>query len=290
MKRQGAALSKACVVGAIVALFGCAPLAALAQTQTAASDQLKHYESNNKDFWLHPPEDWFLGDETKDQKGLTPNPGQPLPTPRADLEKMLGKMKLPPGFKMTVWADSVPQARQMAMSPNGTLFVGTFDKGTVSAVVDQGGKKVVKPFITGLRMPTGVAYQDGALYVIDIDKIYKYDNAEANLDQAPQAKVVYDDMPPYVPHGWKYLVPDGKGWFYVPFGPPCNICLPPTSVSQYRRVNPANGTAELVAVGIRNSVGGAVDPRTGDLWFSENARDWISDDKPSDKLNHVTRL
>jgi glucose/arabinose dehydrogenase len=102
--------------------------------------------------------------------------------------------------------------------------------------------------------------------------------------------VVYDDMPPYVPHGWKYLVPDGKGWLYVPFGPPCNVCLPPTSLSQYRRVNPANGTAELVAIGIRNSVGGAVDPRTGDLWFSENARDWLGDDMPSDKLNHVTKL
>ena len=139
-------------------------------------------------------------------------------------------------------------------------------------------------------MPTGVAFMDGALYVIDIDKLYKYDNPEANLDKAPAGKVVYDDMPPYVPHGWKYLVPDGKGWFYIPFGPPCNVCLPPTSLSQYRRVNPANGTAELVAIGIRNSVGGAVDPRTGDLWFSENARDWLGDDMPSDKLNHVTKL
>ena len=126
--------------------------------------------------------------------------------------------------------------------------------------------------------------------MIDIDKLYKYDDPEADLGKAPEGKVVYDDLPPYVPHGWKYLVDDGKGWFYIPFGPPCNICLPPTSVSQYRHVNPADGTAEPVAVGIRNSVGGAVDPRTGDLWFSENARDWMSDDMPSDKLNHVTKL
>ena len=178
----------------------------------------------------------------------------------------------------------------MAMGDKGTLFVGTFDKGTVHAITGPDGQKVAKPYITGLRMPTGVAFMDGALYVIDIDKLYKYDNPEASLDKAPAGKVVYDDMPPYVPHGWKYLVPDGKGWLYVPFGPPCNVCLPPTSLSQYRRVNPANGTAELVAIGIRNSVGGAVDPRTGDLWFSENARDWLGDDMPSDKLNHVTKL
>jgi glucose/arabinose dehydrogenase len=280
------------LAAAVAALLGCATFAAHAQQQQTATapGDVKHYESNTKDFWLHPPDDWFLGDETKDQKGLVPNPGQPLPTPRAELEKILSQIKLPAGFKITLWASGVPQARQMAWGEKGTLFVGTFDKGIVHAITDQGGQKVAKPFISGLRMPTGVAFQDHALYVIDIDKLYKYENPEANLDQAPQAKVVYDDMPPYVPHGWKYLVPDGKGWFYVPFGPPCNECLPPTNVSQYRRVNPANGTAELVAIGIRNSVGGAVDPRTGDLWFSENARDWISDDKPSDKLNHVTRL
>jgi len=286
MRRHEKALSKACLVAAVAALLGVAPLAVQAQ----GTDQLKHYESNNKNFWLNPPADWFLGDETKEQKGLTPNAGQPLPTPQPELEKMLSTIKLPQGFHIKVWAAGVPQARQMAFGDKGTLFVGTFDKGTVSAVVEEGGKKTVKTFITGLRMPTGVAFMDHALYVIDIDKLYKYDNPEADLNKAPQGKVVYDDMPPYVPHGWKYLVADGKGWFYIPFGPPCNICLPPATVSQYRHVNPANGTAEIVALGIRNSVGGAVDPRTGDLWFTENARDWMSDDMPSDKLNHVTRL
>jgi len=97
-------------------------------------------------------------------------------------------------------------------------------------------------------------------------------------------------MPAYPAHGWKYLVVDKHGWLYVPFGPPCNECLPPTSTSQIRRVNPENGNAEVVAMGVRNSVGGDVDPRTGDYWFSENARDWLSDDKPSDKLNHITKI
>jgi glucose/arabinose dehydrogenase len=118
----------------------------------------------------------------------------------------------------------------------------------------------------------------------------KYDNAEDNLDKMPEAKVVYDDMPPYVAHGWKYLTFDKAGWLYVPFGPPCNECLPPTSLSQVRRVNPQTGEAEIVAIGVRNSVGGDVDPRTGQYWFTENARDWISDNGPSDKLNRVGKL
>ncbi len=139
-------------------------------------------------------------------------------------------------------------------------------------------------------MPTGIAYKDGALYVADIDKIYKYDNPEANLDSMPQPQVVYDDMPSYIPHGWKYLAFDKNGWLYVAFGPPCNICLPPTSTAQIRHINPANGPAEIVALGVRNSVGGDVDPRTGDYWFTENARDWLGDDIPGDKLNHIAKL
>ena len=283
MRRQETALAKACLAGVIAAVFGCISM-------TVQAQDLKKYDSSTKDFWLKPPPDWFLGDENKEQKGQAPNPGQPTPTPRAELDKILATIKLPPGFKIAVWADGVPQARQMAWGDKGTLFVGTFDKGTVHAVSGPEGQKVTKPFVTGLRMPTGVAFQDGALYVVDIDKLYRYDNPEANLEKAPEGKVVYDDFPPYVPHGWKYLVPDGKGWFYIPVGVPCNICLPPASTGHYRRVDPKTGAAEIVALGVRNSVGGAVDPRSGQLWFTDNGRDWISDDLPSDELNRVSKI
>ena len=283
MRRQETALANACLAGVIAAVFGCASM-------TVQAQDLKKYDSSTKDFWLKPPPDWFLGDENKEQKGQAPNPGQPTPTPRAELDKILATIKLPPGFKIAVWADGVPQARQMAWGDKGTLFVGTFDKGTVHAVSGPDGQKVVKPFVTGLRMPTGVAFQDGALYVVDIDKLYRYDNPEANLEKAPEGKVVYDDFPPYVPHGWKYLVPDGKGWFYIPVGVPCNICLPPASTGHYRRVDPKTGAAEIVALGVRNSVGGAVDPRTGQLWFTDNGRDWISDDLPNDEVNRVSKI
>src|SRR6201996_7024114 len=133
MRRQKAV--HACLVGAIAAMFAGGSL-------SVQAEDLKHYESNNKNFWLNPPADWFLGDETSEQKGLTPNAGQPLPSSQADLDKMLANVKLPAGFKITVYAAGVPQARQMAFGDKGTLFVGTFDKGQVSAVVDEGGKKV----------------------------------------------------------------------------------------------------------------------------------------------------
>ena len=277
--------SKRVSLGRTLAIAG-----ACAAFAVAAQAQVKSYDSTKKDFWEHPPADWFLGDETPAQKGLAPPANPALPASMADLEKNLKAVKLPKGFKIDVYASGVNQARQMAWGDKGTLFVGSFGVGTVYAITDKDGKKEVKPILTGLKMPTGVAFRDGALYVADIDKILKYENAEASLDKMPTAKVVYADMPTYVAHGWKYLTVDKAGEFYVPFGPPCNICLPPTSLSQVRRVNPNTGEAELVAIGVRNSVGGAIDPRSGDYWFTENARDWMSDDTPSDKLNHVAKI
>jgi glucose/arabinose dehydrogenase len=263
---------------------------ALLAGTTAGAEELKHYDSTGKNFWAHPPADWFLGDETAAQKGLAPPPNPALPASEEELEANLKNVKLPPGFKISVYASGLPEARQMAWGDKGTLFVGSFGATNVYAVVDEDGKKTVKTIIKGLTMPTGVAFRDGALYVVAINKILRYDNIEANLDHIPEAQVVYDDMPPYLAHGWKYLTFDKEGWVYVPFGPPFNVGNPPSSVSQIRRIDLKTGAAEIVALGVRNSVGGDIDPRSGEYWFTENARDWISDDKPSDKLNRISHL
>src|SRR5579859_93653 len=258
----------------------------------AQQKSLHHYESGNKQFWSHPPDDWFLGDETEAQKGLAPPTGPQTGASDAELATLIKKVQatLPKGFKIEVWASGVLAARQMAWGDKGTLFVGPFGLGNVYAIKDNGGKKEVKTILKGLNMPTGLAFRDGALYVIAVNKLIRYDNAEDNLDKLGQGKVVYDDMPSYAAHGWKYIAVDKDGWFYIPFGPPFNIGIPPTSVSQIRRVDPKTGNAELVALGVRNSVGGDVDPRTGKYWFTENARDWMSDDTPSDKLNMISKL
>src|SRR6201988_1657641 len=144
--------------------------AAKAQQKEDQSRALKHYGSGTKDFWTHPPDDWFLGDETEQQKGLTPPNGPPTGASEAELAALVKKIKLPAGFKIEVYAPGVLAARQMAWGDNGTLFVGRFGLGNVYAITDKDGKKEVKPIIKGLKMPTGIAFKDGALYVIDIDK------------------------------------------------------------------------------------------------------------------------
>lgn len=272
-----------------------ATVALLAGTSVVNAQQdqgraLKKYESGTKEFWTHPPDDWFLGDETEAQKGLAPPSGPPTGASDAELAAMMKKIKLPAGFKIEVYASGVLAARQMAWGDKGTLFVGSFGLGNVYAIKDTNGKKEVKTILKGLNMPTGLAVKDGALYVIAVDKLIRYDDVENKLDNLGEGKVVYDDMPSYAAHGWKYLAADKDGWFYIPFGPPFNVGIPPTSVSQIRRVDPKTGNAETVALGVRNSVGGDVDPRTGKYWFTENARDWVSDDLPSDKLNMISKM
>jgi len=127
---------------------------------SARADELKHYDSNNKEFWLHPPEDWFMFDETEEQKGTAPANTMGPPTGMTDDEiaAALKNVKLAPGFKIDVYASGVNSARQMAWGDKGTLFVGSFGVGTVYAIVDEGGKKQVKAILKGLKMPTGVAF------------------------------------------------------------------------------------------------------------------------------------
>src|SRR3982750_3396781 len=281
------------VFQSVLALAAVALLAGTSVGHAQQQDKnkpLKKYESGTKEFWTHPPDDWFLGDETEAQKGLAPPSGPPTGASEAELASMMKKIKLPAGFNIEVYAPGVLAARQMAWGDNGTLFVGSFGLGNVYAIKDSGGKKEVKTILKGLNMPTGLAFRDGALYVIAVDKLIKYENAEANLDNLGAGKGGYDDMPSYAAHGWKYIAVDKDGWFFIPFGPPFNVGVPPTSVSQIRRVDPKTGNAEIYALGVRNSVGGDVDPRTGKFWFTENARDWISDDIPSDKLNMISKL
>ena len=268
-----------------------ASVATQVSAQQAQQKGLKHYESGNKEFWTHPPDDWFLGDETEAQKGLAPPSGPPTGMSESEINAALKKIKLPAGFKIELYASNVLAARQMAWGDKGTLFVGSFGLGNVYAITDKDGKKEVKTIIKGLKMPTGLAYENGALYVIDIDKLMRYDNPEANLDKMPEPHGRLRRLArPTTRTAGNIWHSDKDGWFYIPVGPPFNIGIPPTSTAQIRRVDPKTGNAEIVALGVRNSVGGDVDPRTGKYWFTENARDWLSDDMPSDKLNMISKL
>jgi glucose/arabinose dehydrogenase len=175
----------------------------------------------------------------------------------------------------------------MAQGPNGLLFIGTRDLGVVYAF-DPGKQKVYK-IAEGLKMPNGVAYQDGSLYVAEVSRILRYDKIAERLETPPKPEVVKDDYPADTSHGWKFIRfgPDGK--LYVPVGAPCNNCESPDIYATITRIAKDGRGFEVVARGVRNTVGFDWDPKTKDLWFTDNGRDWLGDDQPADELNRVTR-
>jgi glucose/arabinose dehydrogenase len=205
----------------------------------------------------------------------------------------LDQIRLPAGFKINLYARNIPNARSMVLSPGGTLFVGTRRAGKVYAVLDSNGDLKADEVITlakGLNMPNGVAFKDGALYIAEVSRVIRYDNIEKRLDDPPAAVVVRDDFPRDKSHGWKYIAIGPDNMLYVPIGAPCNICKKkdPRYATIIRMRLDGSGL-EIFARGIRNTVGFDWHPLTGELWFTNNGRDWMGDELPPDTLHHAPR-
>ena len=217
--------------------------------------------------------------------------GHPVPPTVTALDKLpIDRIKLPAGFKAEVWAHGMPGARSIIQGPKGAYFVSTRNIGRVYAVVDKDGRRDVKPLIQGLNMPNGLAMKDGALYVFAVNKVLRYDGIEDKLDAVPQPVDLSDkfQLPGDAQHGWKYVAwgPDGK--LYVPVGANCNVCeISPATHGHIRRYDPKDWSYEIVARGVRNTVGFDWHPVTKELWFTDNGRDWAGDNGPNDELNRL---
>lgn len=217
-----------------------------------------------------------------------------------EIDSLLEKIVLPEGFKIEIYADDVENARSMAISPSGTIFVGNRNKDNVFALKDTDGDNVIdkKYLITNKlkNMPNGVAFHDGDLYVAEVNKIWKFENIEENLshldkfdEYLEEPILISDDFPSDRHHGWKYISfgPDGK--LYVPVGAPCNICESRDEIyASITRMNPDGSNREIYVKGVRNTVGFTWHPETKQLWFTDNGRDMLGDNTPPCELNKVT--
>ncbi len=223
----------------------------------------------------------------------TPDSSNKVDIRTASAEVQLDKIKLPEGFKIDVWAADVPNARSMAISDNGIIFVGNRQENNVYALVDENadGKADFKFILAeGLRMPNGVAYKDGDLYVAEVSRILRFKDIKNTLSN-PSYEVVYDAYPTEGHHGWKFIAFGPDGMLYVPVGAPCNICDPEDEIyASITRldVSKPNPTPEVYAHGVRNTVGFDWHPQTGNLWFTDNGRDMMGDDIPDCELNRAT--
>jgi len=232
-----------------------------------------------------PPPPWAQGRPA----GATLAPVVAPPLAAAADKVPVDKLKVPKGFKIEVYASGIPNARSLRLGDKGTVFVSNRTLDKIYAIVDKGGQREKKVIAKDLYRPNGIALHDGTLYIAELSQISKIEKIEDNLDNTPKPTVIYSDLPKDEPHGWKYLTvgPDNKLYFNI--GAPCNICMPPDTHAQIRRINLDGSGAEVVARGVRQIVGMDWHPTLKQLYFTENARDWLSEEMPNDKLNRLTQ-
>lgn len=204
----------------------------------------------------------------------------------------LEKIKLLPGFEISVFATGIDNARSLALGDHQTLFVSTRTEGKVYAIKHDGTKaQKVFTIAVGLNQPNGIAFKNGALYVAEINRISRYDNIETRLENPPKPVTITEQYPSDTHHGWKFIRFGPDGLLYVPIGAPCNICDPKDPYASITRIDVTkpNPKPEIFARGIRNTVGFDWQPQTGDLWFTDNSRDLLGDEIPPEELNRASK-
>ncbi len=234
------------------------------------------------------PPAWKQGMSPEQEKSAL-HPFAGFVTGRTASELKLNTLTVPPGFKVELWAEGIPDARSLALGTNGTVFVSNRLQSNVYAITDAGGKRDVKVILKGMKSPNGIVFDKGTLYVAERHRITRFDDIESNLANPGAGKVVIDNLDPtnQAGHFWKYLAMGPDGMLYFNIGSPQNITMPTYNEASILRVDIKTGKMENFAQGVRNSVGMAFHPVSNQLWFTEHARDWMGNDLPQDELNVV---
>ncbi|MEP6875546.1 MAG: PQQ-dependent sugar dehydrogenase [Burkholderiales bacterium] len=204
------------------------------------------------------------------------------------------RLRVPQGFQIELLTDAVPNALAMTLGRfaggKGVVYVGSLGEGKVYAVeIDQGKAQGVHTLISGLELPAGVAYRNGQLFVSAVSKIVRLDAIDDRLQNPPPPVLVIERLPSERHHGAKFIGFGPDGLLYVGVGAPCNVCVPDAAHGQILRMKADGSEPQVVARGVRNSVGFDWSPLDQSLWFTDNGRDLLGDDLPSDELNHATQ-
>jgi glucose/arabinose dehydrogenase len=218
---------------------------------------------------------------------LSPHAARMTITSPSDIP--LDKIRVPKGFQVELWAHGMPGVRMMTRGSKGTIWAGTRIIGRVYEIKDQGGQRTHRILAEKLTQPNGVAFQGGNLYVMAINRVFRYDGIEDNPNVQPVELTAQFKLPPEAHHNWKFIAfgPDSR--LYVQVGAPCNICEPTEEYAQIRRYVADGSNMEVIARGVRNTVGFDFHPQTGELWFTDNGRDWQAENGPEDELNRLSK-
>lgn len=210
------------------------------------------------------------------------NPAPQAPATPADL-------KVPAGFKVSVFASEVTGARLMAVSPDGVLYVARQPKGDVVALPDRdrdGKADKMEVVATNLVRPHSLAFHKGFLYIATNPTVLKMKYANGKIEGTP-VKVV--DLPVSTTPHWTRTIGFGKdGKLYVAIGSSCNLCEDEDQRRTTIMVYNADGTGgRAYAKGLRNAIGFDWDPKTGALWADDMGEDKQGEEKPADEINRI---
>ncbi len=203
------------------------------------------------------------------------------------------RVRVPPGFEINTFSDAVPRARVLRFTSAGDLLVSSPGAGEVRLLerdADGDGRADGhRVLLGGLNKPTGLALHAGWLFIGEADAIARvpFDAGGRTVRGTPERIITKLAT---AGHWTKTVGVGPDGWLYVSVGSSCNACVEEDSrraaLTRFR----LDGTGEeRYATGLRNSVGLAWQPGTGDLYATDNGRDFLGDDFPPCELNRIVR-
>lgn len=201
----------------------------------------------------------------------------------------IDKLIIPDGFKIQEFATDLGSPRFMAISPDNVIFVTIIGDGEVVALPDlnnDGKSDKTMTIVEGLKRPHGIAFYNGYLYVGEVNQIVRFKYNGYNKELGKKEVIV-----PNIPtkgHFTRTVSFGSDEKMYVSIGSSCNVCIEKDKRrATIMRFNPDGSEGEIYATGLRNSVGLEWHPKTGDLWATDNGRDWLGDNLPPDEVNII---
>ncbi len=198
----------------------------------------------------------------------------------------------PEGFEISLFAAGLGKARFMTIGPAGTLYVSIPNKDYILALPDHNGDGVADRatvFARNLENVHGLHYHDNSFYAAGTGKLYRMEDRNGDL-KAEKVEVISTDVPESGGHWTRTVVVGPDNRLYLSAGSSCNVCIEKDKRrATIMRFPLEGGRGKIFAKGLRNSVGIAFHPESGELWASNNGRDWLGDNLPTEEVNRVVR-